>query len=235
VAGDRIAVDARDVRKSYRRAGSAPVDVLRAASVRVESGETVGLVGRNGAGKTTLLMCLAGLLSCDATSIAISGFAPRSEEARRRLGFVPERLSGNGSMAVAEFLAYLGALSGLRREQLRGRVETLLDRFELRPHRDRPLRTLSRGIQQRVGLAQALLHEPAVLLLDEPTSALDPPAIDLFHAILREEQARGTSVLLSSHQLADVREYCNRTYMLADGRTEEVRGSVTPATFGGLA
>lgn len=192
---------------------------LEGVSFRAEHGEIVGFVGPNGAGKTTTLRILSTYLGPDSGRARVAGFDVSREpmEVRRRLGYLPERLPLDLDHTVTEFLGFCAALRGVSRGRRRKAIEAILERCSLGEVRGRLIGNLSRGYRQRVGLAQAMLHEPEVLVLDEPTHGLDPQQIAEIRSLIRSLAGRQT-VLLSSHILSEVAATCSRAVVIHRGR-----------------
>lgn len=193
-----------------------PVEAVRDVSFALEPGEIVALVGHNGAGKTTLLKLLLGLVHPTAGSVRVLGENPAAGEfeARQRLGFLPENVSFNPALTGRELLSFYARLKG---QSVTDALE-LLNRVGLGSASSRRLGTYSKGMRQRLGLAQALLGEPRVLLLDEPTSGLDPALRLDFYDIVEARRASGTTVVLSSHALAELGDRAGRIIILNQGR-----------------
>lgn len=197
--------------KSYGRR-----PVVRSLSFAVEPGEVYALVGPNGAGKTTVIRLVAGLAFPSSGSVSLMGVDPhRNPEVRRRLGAVVE--------APAAFYPYLTGRGNLElHSRLAGgvpdrRIDEVLDMMELGPSSDRKVGIYSLGMRQRLGVASALLTEPEILILDEPASGMDPLSLHLVHQVLKDSAANGTAVLLSTHHLDEVAEYCSRVAILEEG------------------
>jgi len=213
------------VREVTKRFGK--VDAVRAASFDLQQGETVALVGHNGAGKTTLIKLMLGLIRPTSGSIEVLGDDPAAGQfaARRQLGFLPENVAFNPGLTGRETLAFYARL----KRQPALAVAPLLDRVGLTVAADRRVGTYSKGMRQRLGLAQALLGEPRVLLLDEPTTGLDPALRQSFYDTVEELRGRGATVLLSSHALTELEERAgrviimNRGIKVADGSLGELR------------
>jgi ABC-2 type transport system ATP-binding protein len=177
-----------------------------------------GLLGPNGAGKTTLLRCLAGVAAWDSGTIRVDGvdLGRRPAEARRRIGFMPERVAFPADMRVAEYLRFVAAVKSVPRRSRAQEVAAVLAATGLESSRDRIVANLSKGYRQRVGLAQALLGQPPVVILDEPTAGLDPlNALDIRDVLAG--YARDRSVLLSTHHLPDARLLCDRVIVMSGG------------------
>jgi ABC-2 type transport system ATP-binding protein len=185
-------------------------------SFRVEPGQIVGFLGPNGAGKTTTLRMLTGFLAPTAGTIRIDGIdaIDRSMEARRRLGYMPEGVPLYREMRVFEYLRYRAALKGV--ESPANAVDEALERANVSDARRRIIGQLSKGYRQRVGLADALLADPTILILDEPTSGLDPNQVRQFRELVRGFAGTRT-VLLSTHILSEVEAVCDRVIIIRRG------------------
>jgi ABC-2 type transport system ATP-binding protein len=202
--------------KAYRPFGVVR-PVLKGVDLTIAPGEVVGLIGPNGAGKTTLMSCIVGFLNPDAGSITIDGRSNDDLDVRRRTGFVPERMNFDRRASGGAFLRYMARLSGVPRDRVHDRVDELLTRLGLADAENKRLSQYSRGMLQRIGMAQALMLNPDFLFLDEPTSGLDPNGVFLVRDLIAEEKARGAAVLLNSHQLAEVEKVCDRVLFLSGG------------------
>jgi ABC-2 type transport system ATP-binding protein len=221
-----IAVES--VSKSYGRGGRAP-RALDGVTLHVARGETLGLIGPNGAGKTTLLSCLLGFLRLDQGAISIDGRRPDDLAVRARTGYMPERLGFDRELSGRAFLAHHWRLSGGSPDRTEREVAAASERVGLEAGAlDRRLRTYSRGMLQRVGVAQALFGDPDLLFLDEPASGTDPVGVAVVRDRILEAKARGATIVLNSHQLAEVERLCDRVAFLDHGRItreETLRGS----------
>jgi ABC-2 type transport system ATP-binding protein len=186
----------------------------------VASGEIFGLVGPNGAGKTTTLRILATLLPPTAGDAEIAGASIRRnpEQVRRVLGYMPDSFGVYDDMKVWEYLDFFGRCHGLSPDRRRRMIGDLLDLVDLAGKRDVYVATLSRGMQQRLCLAHALVHDPAVLILDEPASGLDPRARVELRELLRELRSMGKTILISSHILPELEELCTSLAIIDAGR-----------------
>ena len=191
---------------------------IRNLSFRIESGEVVGFLGLNGAGKTTTLRILGGALLPTSGTVKLDGqdlaTAPRT--VRGRIGFLPETPPLYEEMTVGEYLAFVARLRGLPAERTAARVVESEERVGLRPLHDEPIATLSHGFRQRVGVAQALVHDPEVLLLDEPANGLDPVQNVEMRSLIRSLRGDHT-VLVSSHILPEIAQTCDRLLVVRDG------------------
>jgi len=202
-----------------------PFTAVDGVSLTLERGEIFGLLGPNGAGKTSTIKMILGLTRPSRGTILIEGRDPWDPDARRKLGYLPENPCFYDHLSAVEYLDLVGSLFGIRAETRRARSQALLQRLGLGAHARKPLRKFSKGMTQRVGVAQALLNEPNFLVLDEPMSGLDPIGRSEVKQILREERERGTTILMSSHVLAETESLCDRVAILHGGRVLEV-GSV---------
>ena len=199
------------------RAGS--VRALDGVSLAIERGEAIGIIGPNGAGKTTLFGCLLGFLRPDAGHIVIDGRAPDDLANRAATGYLPERLVMDRWMSGLEFLKYHHALARLPAATRSADCRSAIERVGLDIDAARKaIRSYSRGMLQRLGLAQALLGQPRLLFLDEPISGVDPLGILLFRRLLAEQRARGATLLVNSHQLDEVERLCDRVVFVERGR-----------------
>jgi ABC-2 type transport system ATP-binding protein len=212
-------IETVDLTKVYRdfwgRARHCALDHL---SLTVERGEVFGFLGPNGSGKTTTMKLLLGLIFPTGGRASVLGHLPSDVEVKRRIGFLPEESYLYRYLNAEETLDFFGRIFGLSREERRRRTAALLDQFDLKAARKRPLREYSKGMVRRVGFAQALLNDPEVLFLDEPTSGLDPIASRRIKDLVLELKARGKTVFMSSHLLADVQDVCDRIAILHEGR-----------------
>ena len=195
-----------------------PVQAVQGVSFQVRRGELVGFLGPNGAGKSTTMRMLTGYLRPDQGHARLGGREVADPEARRVLGYLPEHTPLHREMRVDRFLAHAATLHGLPGgARRRDAVERVVDRCDLEGYAHRRIHTLSKGYRQRVGLAQALIHDPDVLVLDEPTSGLDPREIVRIRDLVAR-LARDKTVLLSTHVLPEVEEVCRRVLILSGGR-----------------
>ena len=188
-------------------------------SLRVERGEIFGFLGPNGAGKTTSLKMLLGLVQPTAGTASVLCAPLADRRARAKVGFLPEHFRFQDWLTGRELLHVHGELYGLRGRALDARAEELLGRVDLLDAAHLPIRTYSKGMMQRVGLAQALLNRPELVFLDEPTSGLDPLGRLMVRDIIHELRAEGTAVFLNSHLLGEVEATCDRVVFVKAGRT----------------
>lgn len=190
---------------------------LQNVSLSIQNG-MFGLLGRNGAGKTTLMKTIATLLPVSEGEITVCGIPIRkAEEVRRIIGYLPQEFSIYPSMRVGEAMEYLGILSGLSAKDRKERTEMLLEKVNLTEHRNKKVRALSGGMKRRLGIAQALLNHPKVLIVDEPTAGLDPEERVRFRNLLAET-AEDRIVILSTHIVGDIEAACENIAVLNEGR-----------------
>lgn len=213
-----LAIQTRHLRKTYDRK-LAVADL----NLEVRRGEAFGLLGPNGAGKSTTLKMLLGLVRPTAGGGRMLERPLGDVATRRRVGFLPEHFQFQDWLSGAELLRLHGRLYGMEGARLSRRIGELLERVELQGQADKPIRAYSKGMRQRIGLAQALLHEPDLLFLDEPTSGLDPLGRFLVRDLIREQRERGTTVFLNSHLLGEVEVSCDRVAFVKGGRVLDTR------------
>ena len=190
---------------------------VRDLNLRVEPGEVYGLLGPNGSGKSTTLKIILGLVSPSHGRTEIFGRDSRLVESREAVGFLPENPYFYKYLSGEETLRFFGRLCRLSRARLKNRTDELLELVGLTKARKRRLGTYSKGMLQRIGLAQALIHEPKLLVLDEPTAGVDPAGSRQIRDLIVDLKRRGITVLLSSHLLAQAQEICDRVGILANG------------------
>jgi len=188
-------------------------------SITLARGDVLGLLGLNGAGKSTTLRMLAGVLTSDAGSITVCGHSMVDEPlaARERIGFLPDEPPLYNDMRVTDYLTLVARLHRLKGSELKERVNLVIEQCALQEKSRALINTLSKGYRQRVGLAQALVHEPEVLLLDEPSNGLDPQQMDSMRDVIRGT-GREHAVIFSTHLLSEAQAVCNRVAIMHDGK-----------------
>ena len=193
--------------------------VVDRVSFNVPKGEILGFLGPNGAGKTTTMRIITGYVPPNSGTAKVAGFDVQEQplEVKRRLGYLPEHPPLYQEMLVRPYLEFTGRIRGVPRRQLKGRVDAAIERCGLTGVAGRLIAVLSKGYQQRVGLAQAILHEPDLLILDEPTVGLDPKQIIDIRDLIRKFAGEHT-VILSTHLLAEVQLMCHRAIIINEGR-----------------
>jgi ABC-2 type transport system ATP-binding protein len=193
------------------------IAAVKDLNLRIEPGEVYGLLGPNGSGKSTTLKIILGLVSPTRGRTEIFGRDTRLVDSREAVGFLPENPYFQKFLTGEETLRFFGKLCGLRGARLKHRIDELLDVVGLGKARRRRLGTYSKGMLQRIGLAQALIHDPRLMVLDEPTAGVDPAGSRDIRDLILDLKRRGITVLLSSHLLAQAQEICDRIGILADG------------------
>ena len=188
-------------------------------SFSVKKGEIVGFLGQNGAGKTTTMRILTGFMPATGGTATIAGYDifSNSLDARRHIGYLPETVPLYSDMSVRGYLDYMGEIRGMSRNDRRRRIDDVIDLCRIGPRAEFLIQKLSKGFRQRVGLAQALLHEPDVLILDEPTVGLDPEERLAIRNVIKDVGSERT-VMLSSHMLEEVSATCDRIIIINEGR-----------------
>jgi ABC-2 type transport system ATP-binding protein len=190
---------------------------VRNLSLQVPRGEIFGFLGPNGAGKSTSIKMLLGLVKPTGGRALVLGAPVTDVDVRRHIGFLPEDFRFYDWLTAAELLRLHGRLSGMHAARLRQRVPEVLELVGLAQSHDRRLRGFSKGMLQRIGLAQALIHEPDLIFLDEPTSGLDPMGRRMVRDILRAQRDRGATVFLNSHLLSEIEITCDRVVFIKEG------------------
>jgi ABC-2 type transport system ATP-binding protein len=210
----RTAIEAVGLSKFYGNFAA-----VRDVSFSVPAGQVAAFLGPNGAGKSTTMKILTGYLTPTAGSARIGGLDVQSDRLRaaERLGYLPENGPLYPEMTPRELLRFFGAARGMDDSRLRARIDAVADQCHLEEVLEKPIHKLSKGYRQRVGMAQALLHEPDILIMDEPTSGLDPNQIHDVRALIRQ-LAETKTVLLSTHILQEVEAVSDRVVMINDGR-----------------
>ncbi|MDH3213352.1 MAG: ABC transporter ATP-binding protein [Myxococcales bacterium] len=211
----RVAKVVKDFRPGF---GLRRKRVLHGISFSVREGEIFGFVGPNGAGKTTTLKVLMGLIRASGGEASVLGCDVRETQFRRHVGFLPENPYFYDFLTGREILSFYAKLSGVARTQRMDRVATLLDWVGLSAAADARLRTYSKGMLQRVGIAQALVHDPRVVFLDEPMSGLDPIGRKEIRDLILRLRTEGKTVFMNTHILSDVEMVCDRVAIIVDGR-----------------
>lgn len=207
-------IDVRNLSRAY-----GPIQALDGVSLQVAEGEIVGLLGPNGAGKTTLIKILTGYLQPDAGSVVVDGLDVQAhrQAVQARIGYLPENAPVYPELSVQGYLQTMADLRGIPRGEQRARLSTALRATGLTERLTQPIGTLSKGYRQRVGLAQAILNQPRLLILDEPSVGLDPTQIVEMRNLIRRLAAHST-VLFSSHILSEAEALCDRAVIIMNGR-----------------
>jgi len=205
-----------EVRNLTKRFGD--ILAVNDVSFKIENSSVVGFLGPNGAGKSTTIRLMSGVLRPDFGTASICGYDIISDGlcAQSCFGYLPEAAAGFGNLTVREFLTYCGECRAMWGEYLTQEIERTTELIELGPALDQEIRKLSKGWRQRAWLAQAILHDPPVLILDEPTDGLDPNQKDKINELIRQKRVDKT-IILSTHILEEVEEVCDRILMIANG------------------
>ena len=208
------AITIENLSKSYGR-----IQALSGVSFDIEPGEVIGLLGPNGAGKTTLMKILTGYLEPDAGVVKVRGIdiCENPLSAQRHIGYLPESAPLYGEMLVQEYLEMMAGMRGIAPDRRTARMRDVIRACGLADRVVQPIATLSKGYRQRVGLAQAIIHEPEILILDEPTTGLDPAQIAEIRELIKQLSAKST-VLLSTHILSEVEATCERVLVIMQGQ-----------------
>ena len=194
------------------------IKVLNGVSFKVNEGEIFGFIGPNGAGKTTTFKAILGYISIDSGEISIMGKPNTDISIRKKIGYLPESPYFYDYLTGEELLIYMGELHGIPKSDLIHRIESLLEKVKMKKARKVQLRKYSKGMLQRIGIAQALINDPDFLILDEPMSGLDPVGRREIIDLILEQKKNGRTVMLSSHILSDVETLCDRVGVIFDGR-----------------
>lgn len=208
------------------------VRAVEDVSFSVGKGEIFGLLGPNGAGKTTTIRVMLDIFKPDSGQVSILG-GPMSEATQDRIGYMPEERGLYQDTALDRCLTYLGSLKGLSAADVRQRTRDYLERFDLEEHKKKKVKELSKGMQQKAQIIATLLHDPELIIIDEPFTALDPVNTQLIKEIFRELRAKGSTIIMSTHQMHQVEELCDRIVLIDHGRTvlygdlDEIRSRFT--------
>jgi ABC-2 type transport system ATP-binding protein len=213
-------IEIRDLSKTYRLGFlmNRQVRALQSLDLTLMKGQVYGLLGPNGAGKSTTIKILMNLVRASSGEARIFGRPPEDQEARRQLGYVPENPSPYEYLTGREFVTLAGRLGGMSGQELDKRVSEVLGMVEMERAANLQIRRYSKGMVQRVALAQALVTRPSLLVLDEPTSGLDPVGRRQIRDLILEERQRGTTILFCTHIIPDVEALCERVAVLVGGR-----------------
>lgn len=211
----KLVIETRGLTKHY-----GDIVAVDALDLSVEQGEVFGVLGPNGSGKTTTILMLLGLTEPTAGSVRVLGLDPVRQplSVKAHVGYLPEQVGFYDELTARENLIYIAKLNGLRRDEAYRRIDEALQRLGLAGVADRRVATFSRGMRQRLGVAEVLIKRPQLIIMDEPTQGLDPEAAREFLAIIRDLKAEGITILLSSHLLYQVQTVCDRVGLFRQGR-----------------
>jgi ABC-2 type transport system ATP-binding protein len=220
-------VETKNLRVEFRAqiAGQAKKVAVKELNLSIRAGEVFGFLGPNGAGKTTTMNVLLGFVNATSGAAYLFGVDVREPIARQRIGYLPELTYYYKFLTAEELLRFYARIFGIRRAEADRRIDQLLKLVELESARKRPIKTYSKGMQQRVGLAQALINNPDLLILDEPTSGLDPLGRMKVREIIQRLKNEGKTVFFSSHELGEVETVCDRVAIINQGELK-VEGRV---------
>ena len=216
------AIEIAGLAKTFKGKRGSRVEALKDLQLNVEAGEIFGFLGPNGAGKSTTIKTLMGLIRPSAGGARIMGVDISSPQARRQVGYLPENPAFYDYLSAQEYLLFVGRAFALPAALLRERCDQVLRQLELWEARKRPMRGYSKGMVQRVGLAQVLIHDPEVYILDEPMSGLDPVGRALVKEIMLDLKSRGKCVFFSTHIISDVESVCDRVGIILQGELQSV-------------
>jgi ABC-2 type transport system ATP-binding protein len=210
-------LEVSDLHLSFQH-GKREHPVLNGVSFRVGKGKTVGFIGPNGAGKTTTLHVLLGFLATDSGTATVLGKDTSSPSSRSRIGYLSEHPECYKYMTGREYLEMTAKLFKIPKAERKPRIDKLLEEVELTAHANKRIATYSRGMLQRIGLAQALINDPELLILDEPTNGLDPIGRLKIRQIIEQLKSQGKTIFFSSHELSEIETVCDEIIMIANGR-----------------
>lgn len=207
-------ISVQNVKKSF-----GPIQAVKGVSFTINQSEVVGFLGPNGAGKSTTMRMITGYLPPNSGHIEIAGLdlAEHTSKAQKHIGYLPESAAIYNDMEVTDFLLFMGRIRGLSQNQLKNRLKAVIEKCQLKKILGRKIQNISKGYRQRVGLAQALLHDPDILILDEPTVGLDPNQILEIRELIKEI-GKTKTILLSTHILQEVSATCQRVIILNEGQ-----------------
>ncbi len=221
---DSLAIDVQKLQKQYRDGWIVPrrFNALKGIDLAVRRGEVFGLLGPNGAGKTTLIKILLGIVKSTGGQAFLLGEPAGTKSARRRIGYLPENLNFPSHQTAKRAMEFFGRLSSVPESVIKTKSSELLELVGLAGREKELVRKYSKGMRQRLGLAQAMLHDPELLILDEPTDGLDPVGRSQIRKLINELRDQGKTVFLNSHILQEVELVCDRVAILAGGQLQGI-------------
>jgi len=209
--------------KVYRGKRGKRVSALKSLALDIHKGEVFGFLGPNGAGKSTTIKLLMGLIRPTSGDVSLFGISSENPAARRRVGYLPENPAFYDFLNAREFLSFVGSCHKMSQNSIREQSDRVLELLGLENFANRPIRSFSKGMVQRLGIAQTLLHEPDLFILDEPMSGLDPLGRSLVKDIILDLKQQGKTVFFSTHVTADVERVCDRVGVIVSGVLQEQR------------
>jgi ABC-2 type transport system ATP-binding protein len=227
------AIEIKDLCKQFKGKKMVRVDALKGLNLSIAQGEVFGFLGPNGAGKSTTIKLLMGLLRPTSGTARIMNEEVSKADARRQVGYLPENPAFYDYLSAEEYIAFVGAQFKMDSSRFQRKYEEVMKRLDLWDARKRPMRGYSKGMVQRVGLAQALIHDPEVYILDEPMSGLDPIGRALVKDIILDLKDRGKCVFFSTHITSDVETVCDRVGVIVKGEMKCVK-RIEDITVGGI-
>jgi sodium transport system ATP-binding protein len=221
-------IEAKDLVKVFTDSKNGEVRAVDGVALQAHPGQVLGVLGVNGAGKTTLLRMLSTVIQPTSGTAVIDGFdtVKDSEEVRKRIGFLSGSTALYGRLNAREVLTYFGGFYGLQGDQLKQRIEEVIERFGIEPFADRLCDKMSTGQKQRVSIARAVLHDPPILMFDEPTSGLDVLTAQTVMEFIEEAREAGRTILYSTHIMSEAQRLCDNICIIHEG---VIRGEGTPA------
>lgn len=216
------ALEIKNLSKTYAAKKGKEVKALSCLDLIIPKGEVFGFLGPNGAGKSTTIKAIIGLINPSAGEAFVDGINIQDPSSRRKIGYLPENASFFDFLTAREYLVFIGKSFQMPEEVISKRVVDILERMELTSAADRPIRGYSKGMVQRLGLAQAILHDPELFILDEPMSGLDPLGRALVKDLILEMKRQGKTVFFSTHITADVEAVCDRVGVIVKGELRAV-------------
>jgi ABC-2 type transport system ATP-binding protein len=193
------------------------IKAVRDVSFEATSGEIFGMLGPNGAGKTTTIRIILDIFKPDRGSVMVLG-GPMEEYKKDRIGYMPEERGLYQDITLEKCLLYLGSLKGMSKSEAKSRLEPLLDRFDLAEHQHKNVKELSKGMQQKAQIINTIMHKPELIIIDEPFTSLDPINTQLVKDVMRDLRDQGTTIIMSTHQMHQVEELCDRILLINEGR-----------------
>ncbi len=203
------------------------VKILKGVSFDIPTGKTIGMLGPNGAGKTSLIHLIVGIKFPTSGQILVDGDPAMHSNAKRKMGYLPERPYFYDHLTGSQLLFYLGRFHGIEKNELKNRITKVLEKIKMKHAADLELRKFSKGMLQRIGIAQSILHDPKYVVLDEPMSGLDPVGRKEIKSLIRELAENQKTVLFSSHLVGDIEDLCDEVMVIKEGNLIEA-GPITP-------